>query len=162
MIMKKIITDEKIIDEILSRGVEDIIVKEDLKKELMSGKQLRIKLGIDPTGPKIHLGRAVTLRKLRDFQNLGHQIILIVGDFTAQVGDASDKTEKRPMLTRAEIDENLKDYKHQISKIIDISKTEFVYNSDWLSKLSFADIAKLAECFTVQQMLARRNFKENH
>ena len=129
---------------------------------LMSGKQLRIKLGIDPTGPKIHLGRAVTLRKLRDFQNLGHQIILIVGDFTAQVGDASDKTEKRPMLTRAEIDENLKDYKHQISKIIDISKTEFVYNSDWLSKLSFADIAKLAECFTVQQMLARRNFKERY
>ena len=120
-IMDKVITDEKRIDEILTRGVEDIFVKEDLKKALMAGKQLRIKLGVDPTGGKIHIGRAVPLRKLREFQNLGHQIVFIVGDFTAQVGDASDKTEKRPMLTRAQIDENLKDYKSQIYKILDIS-----------------------------------------
>ncbi|MCF7843967.1 tyrosine--tRNA ligase [Candidatus Gracilibacteria bacterium] len=160
--MDKIITDEKKIDELLSRGVEDIIVKEDLKKDLMSGKQLRIKLGIDPTGVKIHIGRAVPLRKLREFQRLGHQVVLIVGNFTAQVGDASDKTEKRPMLTRAEIDQNLKDYKSQISKILDISKTEFVYNNDWLSKLTFGEIVTLAECFSVQQMLARRNFKDRY
>lgn len=160
--MEKIITDEAKIEEILTRGVEDIIVKEDLKKELLSGRQLRIKLGIDPTGAKIHIGRAIPLRKLREFQRLGHQVVLIVGDFTAQVGDASDKTEKRPMLTRADIDENLKDYKSQIAKILDLSKTEFVYNNDWLSKLSFADVTTLAECFSVQQMLARRNFKERY
>lgn len=158
--MEKVIVDEDKIDELLTRGVEDIIVKDELKKELLSGRQLRIKLGVDPTGPKIHLGRAIPLRKLREFQKLGHQVIFIVGDFTAQVGDASDKSEKRPMLTRAAIDENLKDYKSQISKILDLSKTEFVYNSDWLSKLSFDEITKLAECFSVQQMLARRNFKD--
>ena len=160
--MEKSITDEIKIDEILSRGVEDVIIKEEIKKDLMSGRVLRIKFGIDPTGPKIHLGRAVPIRKLRDFQKLGHQIVFIIGDFTAQIGDASDKTEKRPFLTRAQIDENLKDYKSQVSKILDISKTEFVYNNDWLSKLSFADLTKLAECFSVQQMLARRNFKDRY
>lgn len=158
--MDKAIIDEAKIDELLSRGVEDIIVKEDLKKELLSGRSLRIKFGIDPTGPKIHMGRAIPLRKLREFQKLGHQIVLIIGDFTAQVGDASDKSEKRPMLTRAEIDENLKDYKSQISKVLDLSKTEFTYNNDWLSKLTFDEVARLAECFSVQQMLARRNFKD--
>lgn len=158
--MEKIITDETKINELLSRGVEDIFIKEELKNNLLSGKQLRIKLGVDPTGPKIHLGRAIPLRKLREFQKLGHQIVFIVGDFTAQVGDASDKSDKRPMLTKAEIDENLKDYKNQVAKIVDISKTEFVHNSDWLSKLSFDELVKLSECFTVQQMLARRNFKE--
>lgn len=158
--MEKVTVDETKIDELLARGVEDIISKEDLKKDLMSGRQLRIKFGIDPTSSKIHIGRAIPLRKLREFQKLGHQVVLIIGDFTAQIGDASDKDEKRPMLTRVQIDENLKDYKSQIGKIIDISKTEFVYNNDWLSKLSFAEVTTLAECFTVQQMLARRNFKE--
>lgn len=160
--MDKVVTDEAKIDELLSRGVEDIFVKEEFKKDLLSGRQLRVKLGIDPTGPKIHLGRAIPLRKLRELQKMGHQVVLIVGDFTAQVGDASDKSDKRPMLTRAQIDDNLKDYKSQISKIIDISKTEFVYNSDWLSKLSFEEVTKLAECFSVQQMLARRNFKDRY
>lgn len=160
--MEKIIVDEAKIDELLSRGVEDIIVKDELKRELLSGRQLRIKLGVDPTSPKIHLGRTIPLRKLRAFQKLGHQVVFIVGDFTAQVGDASDKTDKRPMLGRAQIDENLKDYKSQVSKILDISKTEFLYNSDWLSKLSFDELIKLAECFSVQQMLARRNFKERY
>ncbi len=160
--MEKVITDEKKIDDLLTRGVEDIIVKEELKTLLMSGRQLRVKFGIDPTGARIHIGRAIPIRKLREFQQLGHQVVLIVGDFTAQVGDASDKTEKRPMLTRAAIDENLKDYKSQISKILDISKTEFVYNNDWLSKLSFGEVTTLAECFSVQQMLARRNFKDRY
>lgn len=160
--MEKVITDEKKIDDLLTRGVEDIIVKEELKALLMSGRQLRVKFGIDPTGARIHIGRAIPIRKLREFQQLGHQVVLIVGDFTAQVGDASDKTEKRPMLTRAAIDENLKDYKSQISKILDISKTEFVYNNDWLSKLSFGEVTTLAECFSVQQMLARRNFKDRY
>lgn len=162
MHMDKIIIDEKKIDELLSRGVEDIIVKDELKAALLSGRQLRIKFGIDPTGAKIHIGRAVPLRKLREFQKLGHQIVLIIGDFTAQVGDASDKTEKRPMITRSQIDENLRDYKSQIAKILDISKTEFVYNNDWLSKLTFGELTTLAECFSVQQMLARRNFKDRY
>jgi tyrosyl-tRNA synthetase len=160
--MDKVIIDEKKIDEILNRGVEDIFVKEELKALLLSGKQLRIKLGVDPTGPKMHIGRAIPLRKLREFQKLGHQIVFIVGDFTAQIGDASDKSEKRPMLNRADIDENIKDYKSQVSKIIDVTKAEFVYNSDWLSKLTFEDVAKLSECFSVQQMLARRNFKDRY
>lgn len=162
MHMDKIIIDEKKIDELLSRGVEDIIVKDELKAALLSGRQLRIKFGIDPTGAKIHIGRAVPLRKLREFQKLGHQIVLIIGDFTAQVGDASDKTEKRPMITCSQIDENLRDYKSQIAKILDISKTEFVYNNDWLSKLTFGELTTLAECFSVQQMLARRNFKDRY
>lgn len=160
--MEKINTDKQKIEELLTRGAEDIFVKEELQEALLSGRQLRIKLGVDPTSAKIHLGRAIPLRKLREFQKLGHQVIFIVGDFTAQVGDASDKTDKRPMLTRAEIDENLRDYKSQVSKILDISKTEFVYNGDWLSKLSFEEVTKLAECFSVQQMLARRNFKDRY
>lgn len=156
----KTITDEDKILNILNRNVEDIIDKDSLKKDLENGDILRIKFGIDPTGPKIHLGRAVPIRKLREFQKLGHQIVLIIGDFTAQIGDASDKSDKRPMLTRAQIDENLKDYKNQIGKILDLSKTEFVYNNDWLSKLTFGELVKLSECFTVQQMLSRRNFKD--
>ncbi len=155
-------TTQSKIESILTRNVEEVTVRENLETELKSGKQLRVKFGIDPTGPKIHLGRAVPLRKLREFQKMGHQIVLVIGDFTAQVGDASDKTEKRPMITRMQIDENLKDYKNQISKIIDIEKTEFLYNSDWLSKLNFKEVTELAEVFTVQQMLARRNFKDRY
>lgn len=158
--MPNIDTNPEKIEEILSRGVEDCFVKEDLKKDLLSGRQLRIKFGIDPTGPKIHIGRAIPLRKLRQFQLLGHQIVLIIGDFTAQIGDPSDKLSKRPMLTRELIEENMRDYKAQIGKIIDIDKVEFVYNSDWLRPLGFQEICELAESFTVQQMVARRNFAE--
>lgn len=158
----KVVADQEKINNLLTRGVEDIIDKEELEKELLSGASLRIKLGIDPTGPKIHLGRAIPLRKLREFQRLGHIIILVIGNFTAQIGDASDKSEKRPMLDKAKIDENLKDYKNQIGKILDLNKVEFVYNADWLSKLTLEEIIKLTECFSVQQMLARRNFKDRY
>lgn len=156
----KVITDEKRIDDILNIGTKDIFVKEHLKNRLMSGKVLRVKFGIDPTGPKIHLGRAIPLRKLRQFQDLGHKVVLIVGDFTATIGDPSDKLEKRPMLTEADIKKNMKDYKNQLGKIIDLRKAEFVYNSKWLKKLGFREISKLAESFTVQQMSGRRNFKD--
>lgn len=156
----KIITDEKRIDEILERGVEDVLVKENMKNRLMSGKQLKVKLGFDPTGSKIHIGRAIVLRKLREFQKLGHQIIFIVGDFTAQVGDPSDKLEKRPMLKKEAIKENLKTYRKQVGKIIDLKKAKFYYNSAWLKKLGFQEISELAESFSVQQMSARRNFKD--
>lgn len=156
----KINTNITIIQEILNRGVEDVFVKSDLEKKLTSGKKLRVKLGFDPTGSQIHIGRAVVLRKLKAFQDLGHQVVFIVGDFTAQVGDPSDKLSKRPMLTREKIEENLKDYKKQIGKIINLDQAEFHYNSKWLSKLGFQEITELAESFSVQQMSNRRNFKE--
>ncbi len=156
----KIITDVTKIDDLLSRNVEDIIIKDRLKEKLLSGKKLRIKFGIDPTGPSIHLGRAVPLWKLRAFQDLGHQVVIIVGDFTATIGDPSDKLEKRPMLDKKTIEQNMKEYKKIIGRIIDIKKAEFIYNSSWLKKLTFVEISQLAESFSVQQMSARRNFKD--
>ncbi len=156
----KIDTDENKIEDILKRNTEDVFVYESLKNKLLSGKQLRVKLGFDPTGSKIHIGRASILRKLKSFQDLGHQIVFIVGDFTAQIGDPSDKLEKRPFLSREDILKNLKDYKQQIGKIIDVSKAEFLFNSKWLSKLNLEEVAKLAESFSVGQMLNRRNFKD--
>lgn len=148
------------IKEILERGVEDMFVKESLEADLRSGKVLRVKLGFDPTSPHVHIGRAIVLRKLKAFQELGHQVVFIVGDFTALIGDASDKLEKRPMLTEEQVKKNLQTYKDQIGKIIDLSKAEFHHNAEWLSKLTFKEVAELAETFTVQQMTARRNFKE--
>lgn len=156
----KIVTDPKKIDELLSRGTEDIFVLEHLKEALLTGKQLRVKFGIDPTSPAIHLGRAIPLRKLRDFQNLGHKVVLVIGDFTAKIGDPSDKLEKRPMLTDKDIKQNLKGYLSQIDKIINVSKAEVRYNSEWLAKMDYLETAKLLESFTVQQMTKRRNFKE--
>lgn len=153
-------TDARKIEELLTRGVEDVFVKENLEKRLLSGKKLRVKLGFDPTGDKIHIGRAIVLRKLKAFQDLGHEIIFIIGDFTAKIGDPSDKLEKRPMLTDEVIKKNLTNYKVQVGKIIDLKRATFFYNSSWLSKLKFDEIAKLAESFSVQQMSARRNFKD--
>lgn len=153
-------TNPQKIEEVLERGVEDIFVKEHLREALLSGKQLRVKLGIDPTGPAIHLGRAIPLRKLKAFQDLGHKIVLIIGDFTAKIADPSDKLEKRPMLTDEQIKENLKDYLKQIGMIIDLSKAEIRYNSEWLDGMSLIELGKLLECFTIQQMSKRRNFQE--
>jgi tyrosyl-tRNA synthetase len=152
-------TDERIKD-VLTRAVEDVFVKESLETKLKSGKPLRVKLGFDPTGANIHIGRAIVLRKLKAFQDLGHHIIFLIGNFTALIGDPSDKLEKRPMLTAEKVEENLKEYKAQVGKILDIDKCEFVYNGDWLSKLTFAEIINLAESFSVQQMMNRRNFKD--
>jgi tyrosyl-tRNA synthetase len=151
-----------LINKLLNRGVESIVEFSELQKQLLSGRRLRVKHGIDPTGPKIHLGRAVALRKLRAFQDLGHKVVLIVGDFTARVGDPSDKLEKRPMLTADQIRRNLKTYRKQLSQIIDLSRAEIHFNSRWLKKLGFQEISELAESFSVQQMLVRRNFKERY
>ena len=156
----KVIIDEKKIDEVLNRGVEDIFIKEHLKERLSSGDKLRIKLGIDPTSPYIHLGRAITLRKLKAFQDLGHQVVLIIGDFTAKIGDPSDKLEKRPMLTDEQIKNNLEKYLDQIALILDMKNIELRYNSEWLKGMSIPEIGQLLECFTVQQMTKRRNFKK--
>lgn len=138
------------IDELLTRGVEDIFIEKDLREKLLSGKKLRIKFGIDPTSPYIHLGRAVPLRKLKAFQDSGHKIVLIIGDFTAKIGDPSDKLEKRPMLSDKEIKNNLKKYLEQIALILNMKKVEVRYNSEWLKKMNFFDIGQLLECFTVQ------------
>ena len=156
----KVIVDESKIQNILSKNVEEIFIKENLEKKLQSGKILRVKLGFDPTGPNIHIGRATVLRKLKEFQELGHTIVFLVGDFTAKIGDPSDKLDKRPMLTDEKIKENLKQYKKQVGKILDLEKAEFHYNSKWLSKLKFGDLIDLAESFSVSQMANRRNFKE--
>lgn len=154
------IKDEKRIREVLNRGVEQVFDRKHLKSQLLSGKVLRIKHGVDPTGPKIHIGRAISLWKLRAFQDLGHKIVLIIGDFTAQIGDASDKEAMRKCLTKKEIKENMKDYQKQIARILDLKKTEFRYNSEWLGKLSGEDIIRLAMKFSAQQTIQRRNFKE--
>jgi tyrosyl-tRNA synthetase len=157
---KEIDTDPEKVARVLTRGVADIIEREHVERQLMSGKQLRVKLGFDPTGSSIHIGRAIVLRKLREFQNLGHQIVFIVGDFTARIGDPSDKLDKRPKLTVEQIEVHIKNYKAQVGRIVDLSKAEFVFNSSWLKKLGFLDILDLARSFTMNQMVARRNFKD--
>ena len=155
----KIITDEKKIEEILTRGVEEIIVRKDLEEKLKSGKTLRIKLGIDPTSPNIHIGRAIPLLKLRDFQELGHKIVFIVGDFTGVIGDTSDKDSERPMLSDEVIKKNMKDYVDQAGKIIDLSKCEIYYNSEWLGKLTYGEIGTQADCFSLSDFSSRENIK---
>lgn len=148
------------IQELLSRGVQDIVDKKHLKERLLSGGVLRIKHGVDPTGPNIHIGRAAQFLKLKDFQELGHQIVLIIGDFTAQIGDASDKQSMRQVLSQSEVKENMKGYLEQIGRILDIKKTEVHYNSEWLEKLTARELLVLARSFTAQQMIQRRNFKD--
>jgi len=157
---KEINTNPVDIENLLNRGTEDVLVRESLEKKLQSGKPLRIKLGVDPTSAHIHIGRAVVLRKLRAFQDMGHKAVFIVGDFTAKIGDPSDKLSKRPMLTDEDIVKNLKNYKEQVGSIINLDEAEFHYNSEWLSKLTFKEIAELSESFSVAQMLSRRNFKD--
>ena len=146
------------IDELLTRAVVDVIVREDLEQRLRAGEKLRVKLGIDPTGPRLHIGRSVPLRKLRQFQQLGHTICLVIGDFTAQIGDASDKDAPRRLLSEREVYENMASYKQQIARILDVDAVEWSYNSDWLGQLRFKDVINLSLHFTVAQMLERENF----
>lgn len=148
------------IDELLSRGVEEVIDRKHLEEKLKGKKKLRIKLGIDPTSPNIHIGRAVLLWKLRAFQELGHKVVLIIGDFTGLVGDSSDKDSERPMLEEKKIKENLKDYLSQAGKILDLKKTETHYNSEWLAKLDFHEIGKLADMFGLGEFIARENISK--
>ncbi len=157
----KVIIDEKRIEEFLSRGVEKIYPsKEAFKKVLMSGKKLTIYNGIDPTGSDLHIGHSSVLFKLKELQNLGHQVILLIGDFTGMIGDPTDKTATRKQLTAKEIKENMKNYIKQAGKILDIKNVNVKYNSKWLSKLKFEDVMNLASEFTVQQMLERDMFEK--
>jgi len=146
------------IEEILSRSVQDAVVFESLKSKLMSGKKLRVKLGIDPTSPDLHLGHAVVLRKLRAFQDLGHTAVLIIGDFTATIGDPSGKSKTRPTLDDKDIKRNMKEYVKEAGKIIDTKKAEIYYNSKWLKKLSLKEIFKLSSLVSISQILERNDF----
>ncbi len=155
----KISTDKKKIDELLSRGVESVIDMTHLRKRLESGEKLRIKLGIDPTSPNLHLGRSIPLLKMRDFQELGHQLVFIVGDFTGVIGDTSDKDSERPMLGREQVQKNMKSYVEQAGKIIDITKSEVQYNSTWLSSVNYNELGEQADAFSVAEFIARDNIR---
>ena len=149
------------IQEILNRGVANIIPnKAELEKILRSDKKLNIYLGIDPTATKIHLGHAVPLRKLQAFAELGHNVIFLIGDFTALIGDTSDKDSERPSLTPEQIEQNFKDYKRQAEKILDFSKIQIKHNSEWLEKLTFAEIIKLTQHFSFGDFASRELIKK--
>lgn len=161
--MSKIITDEKKIEEILSRGVENIFPdKAALKKLLMSGKQITVYCGYDPTSPTLHIGHGITIRKLAKFLELGHKVIFLVGDFTAQIGDPTDKLATRKALTHKQVLANAKGYRKQISKILNLKKVNFrfLHNERWTNKLKPVDMLELASNFTVSRLLERDMFQE--
>ncbi|MDY6321905.1 MAG: tyrosine--tRNA ligase [Succinivibrio sp.] len=144
----------------ITRGAEEIIPLEELRKKLESGRQLTVKLGMDPTAPDIHLGHTVILNKLRTFQKLGHKIVLIIGDFTASIGDPSGKNSTRPVLSRQAIEANAKTYADQVFRILDPKLTEIRYNSEWSEKLGAAGTIRLAAKLTVARMLERDDFSK--
>jgi len=143
----------------LTRGTAQIISEAELAEKLSANRPLRVKLGVDPTSADIHLGHTVVLRKLRDFQELGHQAILIIGDFTALIGDPSGRSVTRPTITRDEVERNAKTYREQAFKILDQKRTEIVFNGSWLGKLSFEDVIRLNAEVTLQQLLQREDFR---
>lgn len=152
--------------EILKQGVDDLISEVDLKKKLIKAAQenrpLRVKLGLDPTAPDIHLGHTVVLKKLKQFQDLGHQVYLIIGDFTGRIGDPSGKSKTRKQLTEKEVKQNAITYQKQFSKILDKEKTKLVFNSSWLSKMDFEDVIRLSSKYTVARMLEREDFNNRY
>jgi tyrosyl-tRNA synthetase len=152
--------------EIIKKGSEEIISEEQLikklKKSSSTNKPLRIKAGFDPTAPDIHLGHCVLLKKLRDFQQLGHIVVLIIGDFTAMIGDPSGRSDTRPPLTKEQIKQNSKTYQSQVFKIIDKDKTEIVFNSSWLGKMGAEDLLELSALENVARMLERDDFEKRY
>lgn len=146
--------------EFLSRGCSEVISPEDLAAKLRTGKPLRVKLGVDPTAPHVTLGWAVVLRKLRQFQDLGHTAVLIVGDFTAMIGDPSGRSKTRPQLSREQVQQNVRAVEKQFYKILLPERTEIRYNGDWLGAMSFADVIRLASKLTVARILERDDFQK--
>lgn len=151
--------DDTHIDELLTRGVADVIVRDDLTEKLREGKPLRLKLGIDPTGEDLHIGHAVVLRKMRAFQDLGHEVILVVGDYTARIGDPSGRDKMREPLTKQDIKRNLKTFERQALQILDPKKTRFRYQTEWYETISLEELLELTQLFTVQQLLERDMFE---
>ena len=150
------------IERLLRRGVAEIIIEKELCQRLGEGKPLRLKMGFDPSRADLHLGYAVALRKLRQFQDLGHRVILIVGDWTARIGDPTGRSETRQMLTEAQVNANAESYMRQFFKIVDRDKTEIVYQSTWFGGFGLADVVELTSRFTVAQMLAREDFAKRY
>ena len=148
--------------ELISRGTEEVLIEEELKKKLDSGKRLNIKAGFDPTAPDLHLGHTVLINKLRQFQTLGHQIIFLIGDYTGMIGDPSGKSATRPPLSTEEVQENAKTYQEQIFKILDPDLTKVVFNSSWMDKMDAADLIRLASHHTVARMLERDDFDKRY
>ena len=156
----KINTNPKKIKEVLTRGVEEVIVKKDLEKKLLSGKKLRIKFGVDPSRPDIHLGHTIPFKKLQEFQKMGHQIVFIIGDFTGRIGDPSGRSKTRPELSAEEVKKNAKTYLEQVKKVLDIKKIEIRRNSEWYDKMAPDDFMKLFSKITLARILERDDFEK--
>ncbi len=153
---------DKRLEYVLQRGVAEIIVEQELIRLLESGKRLRLKMGFDPSRPDIHLGHVVGMRKLRQFQDLGHQVVLIVGDWTAQIGDPSGTSQTRTMLSAEEVRANAETYMRQFFTVVDRQRTETLWQSEWFGKFSLADVIALTSKFTVAQLLAREDFSSRY
>ncbi|WP_395764010.1 tyrosine--tRNA ligase [Stutzerimonas balearica] len=147
---------------VIKRGADEVLVESELITKLERGQPLRVKAGFDPTAPDLHLGHTVLINKLRQFQDLGHQVIFLIGDFTGMIGDPSGKSATRPPLTRDQVLENAETYKTQVFKILDPQKTEVAFNSTWMDQLSPADFIRLASQYTVARMLERDDFKKRY
>ncbi len=147
---------------IIKRGIDELIPEEDLVAKLKEGRPLRVKAGFDPTAPDLHLGHTVLINKLRQFQDLGHEVIFLIGDFTGMIGDPTGKSATRPPLTEDQVRENAITYKEQVFKILDREKTRVVFNSEWMSKMTAADMIRLAGQYTVARMLERDDFTKRY
>lgn len=145
---------------IIKRGAEELIVEEELVEKLKAGKKLRVKAGFDPTAPDLHLGHTVLINKLKQFQDLGHEVMFLIGDFTGMIGDPTGKSATRPPLTEQQVQENAQTYKEQVFKILDPAKTKVMFNSEWMSKMSAVDMIRLAGQYTVARMLERDDFSK--
>ena len=148
--------------EVIQRGADEILVEKELVAKLKEGRPLRIKAGFDPTAPDLHLGHTVLINKLRQFQDLGHEVRFLIGDFTGMIGDPTGKSATRPPLTQEDVEQNAETYQQQIFKILDKEKTKVVFNSEWMSKMSSADMIKLAASSTVARMLERDDFNKRY
>jgi tyrosyl-tRNA synthetase len=158
----KVIDREAAAEELLSRSVAEVIVREDLKKKLLGSRPLRIKLGVDPTRPDIHLGHLVCFRKLRQFQALGHKVVVIIGDWTARIGDPSGRSVQRQMLTAAEVEHNAQTYLDQFFKVVDTAQAEIFKQSTWFEDFSLTDVIGLTSKYTVARMLEREDFASRY
>ena len=148
--------------KLIKRGVEEILPENELVEKLKEGRPLRIKAGFDPTAPDLHLGHTVLINKLRQFQELGHEVLFLIGDFTAMIGDPTGKSATRPPLTAEQVQENARTYTEQVFKILDPEKTRVVFNSEWMNDLTAADLIRLAGTTTVARMLERNDFEERY
>lgn len=146
--------------ELLARGAARVVSREELERKLCTGRRLRVKLGVDPTAPDLHLGHTVALSKLRQFQDLGHTAVLIIGDFTTMIGDPSGRSSTRPPLSREEILKNAKTYQEQAFKVLSRERLEMVFNGEWFSRMTFAEVIRLSSAVSISQMMQRRDFRE--